>query len=502
IVESAGKNSLYVDGKILVANEFSAINTAGTNIYVGDYVMGFVYLNDDMQSYTIEMLNKIPEKSIGTPTPQATITPTALWHDLFTATPDPNEWIRQTEAAQLHLLVDVEETEEVLWDPALFGTVEPTATIVPTATPASVPYEGVVDSIEGQKIVIGGVEYLIDNSTGYKTPGTMPVKGDYVRGRAAPYPGTLLIKYLEIVPPYDLPGAETKLVYGQYQSQDTTSINVSAPEGDITGLFYPNTKMSKTFYTKNTLVEMTMVGDYVKSVMDFPLVQSGEQLEPLNGEIKKIIRYSDNEIYIVSNNMAYLVNADTKYIPDASEFKEDTPFVGLILNGRIVLLCFTDNNRVKTIKGQVSYYGTSDGLVVFNIGGIEYKVNKDTVLMGENLQKHSEVMGYADSQNNVFYLNVKTPWYSMFKDWNWTIIAPAVVIGLALIFFLVLHRSRVTGYVQDVKGNILTLSDETGSNSRHYKCTDEVSKYAGSLITSKVEITVYHGKAIHIRYDF
>ena len=65
-VDSAGKNSLYVAGKILVANEYSSINAAGTNIYIGDYVMGFIYLNDDMQSYTIVSLTKIPEKSIGT----------------------------------------------------------------------------------------------------------------------------------------------------------------------------------------------------------------------------------------------------------------------------------------------------------------------------------------------------------------------------------------------------------------------------------------------------
>ncbi len=36
-VDSAGKNSLYVSGKILVANEYSSISTGGTNIFVGDY---------------------------------------------------------------------------------------------------------------------------------------------------------------------------------------------------------------------------------------------------------------------------------------------------------------------------------------------------------------------------------------------------------------------------------------------------------------------------------
>ena len=37
IVDSAGRNSLYVSGKILVANEYSSISTAGSNIYPGEY---------------------------------------------------------------------------------------------------------------------------------------------------------------------------------------------------------------------------------------------------------------------------------------------------------------------------------------------------------------------------------------------------------------------------------------------------------------------------------
>lgn len=502
IVESAGRNSLYVDGKILVANEYSSINTAGTNIYVGDYVMGFIYLNDDMQSYTIEMLNKIPEKSIGTPTPQATMTPTALWHDLFTATPDPNKIPEQTESAELHLLTEAEDpTADALWDPALFGTVEPTATIVPTATPSSVSFEGVIESATGRNLVIDGTEYTLDNNTSYRDASQIPAAGDYVRGRAAPYPGYLLVKYLETVPSYERPDAETKTVYGLYQSQSTTEITVSAPGGDITAQFYPNTKMSKTFYTKNTLVSMDMIGDYVKNVMDYPLVQSGSSLEPINGEIAKIVRFSDNEIYIISDNKSYLANSSTKYIPSADEFTEQSPFVGLILNGRVVFLCFTDNNRVKTIKGNVSYVGTEEGLVVFNIGGIDYTINKDTVLYGENLVRHSEVSGYADSKNNVFYLNVNTPWYSPFKDWNWTVIAPAAVAVLALIFFLLLHRTKAIGYVQEVNGNVMTLTDESGNNKRHYKCTAEIARYAGSLVTMKVELTVYHGKVIYIRYD-
>lgn len=504
IVESAGKNSLYVSGKILVANEYSSINTAGTNIFVGDYVMGFVHLNEDMQSYTIEMLNKIPEKSIGTPTPLPTMTATAVWHDLFTPTPDPKEYLKKTEESTLRLLVDEEENKEettTLWDPALFGTVEPTATIVPTSTPSSVSFEGTVSKAEDRKIVIDDVEYLIDNSSSFKDPNKKPEKGDYVRGRAAPYPGTLLIRYLEIVPAYDRPDAQTKTVYGQYQSQDTQTINVNTPDGEISGLFYPNTKMSKTFYTKNTLVGMSMIGEYVKEVMDYPLVQTGSSLEPINGEISKIIRFGEDEIYIVSNNLSYLVNSETKFIPDKESFQEDSPFVGLILNGRVVLLCFTDNNRVKTIQGRVSFVGAQEGLVVFNIGGIEYTITKDTILLGDNMVKHSEVTGYSDSLNNVFYLNVNTPWYTSFKDWNWTIIIPAAVAVLALLFFLLLHRTKVTGYVQDLNGTIITITDEAGNNKRHYKCTDEIARYAGSLVTMKVELTVYHGKVIYIRYD-
>ena len=504
IVESAGKNSLYVGGKILVANEYSAINTAGTNIFVGDYVMGFVYLNDDMQSYTIEMLNKIPEKSIGTPTPMATMTATAIWHDLFTPTPNPAVASQKPEEAPLRLLVNEEEetTDQnmPLWDPALFGTVEPTPTIVPTATPSSVSFEGIVSKVEDRKIVIEDVEYLVDNTSSFKS-NTKPEKGDYVRGRAAPYPGVLLLRYLEIVPAFERPDAESRTVYGQYQSQDTQRINITLPEGDITGLFYPNTKMSKTFYTKNTLVGVELVGDYVKTVMDYPLVQTGSTLQPINGVIEKIVRFSENEIYIVSDNLSYLVNSETKFIPEKESFKEDSPFVGLILNGRVVLLCFTDNNRVKTIQGRVSYVGTEEGLVVFNIGGIEYIINKDTIMYGQNLVKHSEVTGYADSLNNVFYLNVNTPWYSSFKDWNWTVIIPAAAAVLALLFFLLLHRTKVTGYVQELNGNIITLSDEAGNNKRHYRCTDEITRYAGSLVTMKVELTVYHGKVIFIRYD-
>ncbi|MBQ6520224.1 MAG: hypothetical protein IJI14_16030 [Anaerolineaceae bacterium] len=496
-VENAGKNSLYVDGKILVANEYSSINTSGTDgIYVGDFVMVFAFLNEDMKSYTIEMLTKKPELSLGTPTPLPTETPTPPWFDLFTPTPGE-------ESSTLKLLADEPEDENTLWDPNLFGpTTTPTPTIVPTATPSSVTFEGTVTDASGHSIFIDDVEYIADNGTSFKDPDKAPVAGDYVRGRAAPYPGTLLLRYLEIVPAYERPDADVKKVYGLYQSQDTSTINVSLPEGDITGQFYSNTKMSKTFYTKNTLVSLDMLGEYVKSVMDYPLVQTGENLEPLNGEITKIVRFSDNEIYIISNNLAYFVNQDTRFIPSVEEFKDNTPFVGLIQNGRVRLLAFTENNRVKTVKGSVSSTNSDDGLLTITVGGLDYTVNRDTVSLGDNIEKHSDIIAYADSTNTIFYLNAHTPWYASMKDWNWTIIIPAVIGSMLLLFFLLLHRTRTEGFLQEVNGNIITLTDARGENKRRFKCTNEIAALAGSLITMKVEITVYHGKVIHIRYDF
>ena len=99
-------------------------------------------------------------------------------------------------------------------------------------------------------------------------------------------------------------------------------------------------------------------------------------------------------------------------------------------------------------------------------------------------------------------MSFKTPWYSQFKDWNWTVIIPASVAFLSLVFFLLLHRTKTEGFLQDVNGNIITLTDARGENKRHFRCSDEISRYVSSLITMKVELTIYHGKVIHIRYDF
>ena len=96
---------------------------------------------------------------------------------------------------------------------------------------------------------------------------------------------------------------------------------VSLPDGDIEALFFPGTKMSKTFYTKGTLISMDLVGSYVKASADYPLVQSGDELTPINGIIDEIIRFSDNETYFVSSNLAYFVNSDVKYIPDSKAFE-------------------------------------------------------------------------------------------------------------------------------------------------------------------------------------
>ena len=65
---------------------------------------------------------------------------------------------------------------------------------------------------------------------------------------------------------------------------------------------------------------------------------------------------------------------------------------------------------------------------------------------------------------------------------------------------LVAATSRMTHI--EVNGNIITLTDARGDNKRHFRCSDEISRYVSSLITMKVELTIYHGKVIHIRYDF
>ena len=217
--------------------------------------------------------------------------------------------------------------------------------------------------------------------------------------------------------------------------------------------------MSKTFYTKGTLISMDLAGSYVKASADYPLVQSGDELTPINGIIDEIIRFSDNETYFVSSNLAYFVNSDVKYIPDSKAFE-------------------------KVRKNQAG-----NG-IDFYVGGVEYHITPDTVVLGNNLVRHSEIAGYADSSNNVFYMTFKTPWYSQFKDWNWTVIIPASVAFLFLVFFLLLHRTKTEGFLQDVNGNIITLTDARGENKRHFRCSDEISRYVSSLITMKVELTI------------
>lgn len=497
-VDSAGKNSLYVSGKILVANEYSSINTGGSNIFIGDYVMGFIYLNDDMQSYTIVSLTKIPEKSIGTSTPLPRNTPTPLWADLFTPTPAPQD-------NGLRLLSDTGtessgDTGSIPLQNNPYEQILP----APTATPSSVSFEGTVSNVDGGRIFVDGIEYITDNSTGYKDGVTGIDENDYVRGRAAPYPGALVIRYIEVLEDYERPDLETRTVWGLYQSQDYSKMIVELPEGELKAYFYPGTKMSKTFFTKGTLVSLEMAGKYVKSSSDYPLVQSGDSITPVNGVIDEAIRFSDNENYIVSSNLAYFVNSETRLIPDGSGLKKRAPFVGLMRNGRIITLYFTENNRVKTINGAAtSVKKTPDGKTMdFIVGGVEYHINPESVVEGSNLIRHSEITGYADSANNVFYMSFRTPWYSQMKDWNWTVIVPAAVSFLALVFFLLLHKTKTEGYVQEVKGNIITISDSRGDEKRHFRCTDETARYASSFITMKVELTVYHGKVIHIRYQF
>ena len=491
-VDSAGRNSLYVSGKILVADEYSSISTAGSNIYPGDYVMGFIYLNEDRQSYTIVSLAKLPEKSIGTPTPLPSSTPTPVWADLFTATPDPSfkdnsglQLLSENTATGTDELFPVSETDET-----------------PSPTPSSISFEGEISSVSGGRIVIDGKEYVTDNSTGYKGGRNVLSEGDYVQGRAAPYLGIPIIRYVEVIPDYDRPGLEQRTVLGLYQSQDSSKIIISAPEGEIEGLFYPGTKMSKTFYTKGTPLRLEMAGSYVKSAADFPLFQSGPEISPINGTVDEIIRFSEKEVYIVSSNTTFSLDADTGFIPDIKCLEKGALFAGLVRNGKIKLLYFTENNRVKTVNGSAaSVIRDEDGIRVL-VGGVEYKITPDSVVMGSNLVRHSEILGYADSVNNIFYMSFKTPWYSGIKDWNWTVIIPSAVSGLALLFFLLLHRTRTEGFLQEVNGNILTLTDARGEHKRHFTCTDEIAGYVSSLVTMKVELTVYHGRVIHIRYDF
>ena len=501
IVDSAGRNSLYVEGKILVANEYSSINTGGTNIFIGDYVMGFIYLNDDMQSYTIVSLTKIPEKSIGTPTPLPVDTPTPVWADLFTSTPLPD--VSQT--GSLHLLSDSLHGDDSnqAWGQVLFGTTVPTATPVPASAPFSISFEGIVSNVSGSSIYIEGSEYITDDGTVIKNSSLINT-GDYVRGRAAPVSGALLIRHIEVLEDYERPDVENKTVWGLYQGQDSTKMIISSPSGNVEALFYPETKMSKSFYVRGTLVSMDMSGSYVKTSADYPLVQSGDSISPVSGVIDEIVTFSENETYIVSSGLSYFADREAKFIPDMDSLEKGAPFVGVMRNGRILALYFTENNRVRTINGTAVSVnkGSDNNGIDFVVGGISYHITPDTIITGSNLVRHSEITGYADSSNNVFYLSYTTPWYSGFKDWNWTVIIPTATSVTALIFFLLLHRTKTEGFLQDVDGNLLTLTDARGENRRHFRCTDEIARYAGTLVTMKVELTVYHGMVIHIRYDF
>ena len=495
IVDSAGRNSLYVSGKILVANEYSSISTGGTNIYIGDYVMGFVYLNEDKQSYTIVSLTKIPERSVGTPPPLPSSTATPVWADLFTATPESG--------SELHLLSDTQEDNgpDRIRDMGFFGA---QVTMAPTATQSSISFEGTVTGIDGNKIYIDGMEYITDNATGYKNGSTLISADGYVRGRAAPYPGALIIRYIEILEDYERPDLESETVWGLYQGQDSAKMIVSSPSGEVEALFYPGTKMSKTFYTKGALISMDMTGSYVKSSTDYPLVQSGDTLSPINGIIDEIVYFSENEIYFVSSGLSYFVNGDVKFLPDRNSFEKGSPFVGLMRNGRVAALYFTDNNRVKTINGTAASVDRNPdrNSIDFIVGGIKYHITPDSIVVGNNLVRYSEISGYSDSSNNVFYMVFTTPWYAQFKDWNWTVIVPAGASAIALLFFLLLHRTKTEGFLQDVSGTVLTLTDSRGEHKRHFRCTDEIARFAGSLVTMKVELTIYHGMVIHIRYDF
>lgn len=509
-VEKTAKNSMLVSGKILVANEYSSINTGGTKIFVGDYVMGFIYLNEDQTSYTIVSLAKVAEKSLGTPTPLPTATFTPIWADLFTATPtvpgSENSWMTDTEPEATEIVLPGEETNSNAdtWDPELFGTLTPTPTIVPTPTPSSLTFEGIVSEVNGRYISINGEKYLTDNSTGYKDESVKPKVGDYVKGRSAPFVDATIIRFIEVVPDYERPDAKSEFYYGLYESQDKEKIVVNTPnEGEVTALFYNGTKMTKTFYTKGTVVGVETINGYIKSVTEYPLVQSTAGIDAINGVIDHILHYDDTEVYIISNNYTYYIRPDAKYIPTKDNFAEGKPFIGLIESGQVKALCFTDNNRVKEINGTVNKVDKSDtSNIVFTVGGIDYYLTAKSIFTGANISRNSEVRGYADSQNEVFYLAAETPWYSGIKDWNWSIIAPAALMFIALILFLLLHRTKSDGFLQEVDENIMTLTDAKGENKRHFICTDEIARFAGSLVTMKVEVTVYRGKVIHVKYDF
>ena len=516
-VENIGQNALFVDGKILVPDQYSAINTNGENIYIGDYVLGYIYLNPDGQSYTIVSLVKDAMRALGTPTPTPTSTATPVWADLFTPTPAPSGSASSSGGSGLNLVTlgdltgqnsDLSESEEEL--KALYGDnwilfAQPTATptIMPTSTPSTISFEGVVTDIQGIKIFVDDVEYVTDNSTNYKDNKKDIKIGDYVSGRAAPFATARVVLHIEVIPEFERPDAEKSTEYGLVAGQDKEKITITTKDGDKNFYFYSSTKMTKSFYTKGSMVGVSAINNYAASVTEYPMVVSNEELSPINGKISQIVKLGDNEVYFISSNETYFVRTDVVYKPNSDGFVENAPFVGLMKNGQVVMLVFTESNHIKTISGSVTSVDKSDPLKIrFMVGGVEYVLGNDAMFFGGNISRNTEVIGYADANNNVFYLSAKSAWYASLKDWNWSIIAPAAVIVIGLLLFLILHRTKVTGYLSEVNGNILTITDSKGENARHYTCVDEIARYAGSLITMKVEVVVYNGKVIHITYDF
>lgn len=479
-VESAGLNTLRVAGKTLTANAYSSIDSGGTNIIAGDYVEASVYLNTDLETYTIIRIRKDPERSAGSAAPVWEGTGTDLRENIPDQTSERAEIARSDDPVPLN----------------------PEINAVPSRS-ASAAFEGVVTAVRAGSIQVGGIEYSTDSATGYKNGRSVFEVGDYVRGRAEVYAGARLIRYIEGLEDYERPDLETAAAWGLCRSQDAGKIAVSTPSGDLEGLFYPGTKLSAPSYTRGTLVRMEMAGPYVKSVSDFRLVQSGSSLSPFSGTVDEIIRFSEDEIYFISSGLAYFMNGDVQYLPDRGGFEKGAAFAGLMKNGRVVLLFFTADNHVRAVNGTVAAVEPKlDGSGIdFEMGGSVYHILPESVVTGTNLVRHSVVNGYADGAGNVFYLSFATPWYARFKDWNWRVIAPAALSLIGLILFLLLHRTKTEGYLQEVNGDLLILTDGRGEHKRYFRCTEEIARYAPSLVTMKVELTVYRGSVIHIRYD-
>ena len=504
IIESVSNNAMYVNGKVLLANQYSAINTGGTNLYVGDYVMALIYLNEDYETYTIVSLSKDPARSIGTPTPILENTATPAWQDLFTPAPDESS---TSEGGLTFVTLDQfgspdnDEDNETL-EEKFFSQPTATPTPVPTSTPSSISFSGVITKKEGVKIVVDDQEYITDNNTNYKDNNEDLKVGDYVNGRAAPFSGVTLIRFIEVVPDYDRPDAKKETIIGLVAGQDKSKLTLTVPEGDKNLYFYSGTKMSKSFYTKGAIVNAEVVNDYVMSVIEYPLITSGEGFTPMSGKIEAILELNENEIYFIADKKAYFIRPDAVYNPDKEGFVTGALFVGLLKNGQVDTIVFTRDNHVKTINGNVSSVDKSDPMnISFVVNGTEYYLNNTAQFIGNVINRNTGVYGFADSGNKVFYLTAEKPWYADLKDLNWSIIIPAVIVVLSIILFLLLHKTKISGYLMEVNGNILTISDSHGDNPRHYVCVDEIARYAGTMVTMKVEAIIYHGKVVHISYE-